>query len=144
MTILVVVLALLVVIPTRRLYLAGWSTGLLFGYFLFVFALGLLVAELRGPARYLVPLLVIAYLGPFVAARAGLERMAGRGRRGSGPGSDGAGQQVRAERPDVRLLKRVGESGPDGSGQPRTDEIPTGRPGGDGVDEEATAAPRTS
>lgn len=69
------VLALLVLIPTRRLYLAGWRGWGLLGYFAVVWAMGLLVAELRGPARFLVPMLVIAYLAPFVTARAGFARL---------------------------------------------------------------------
>jgi hypothetical protein len=73
------VLALLVLIPTRRLYLAGWRGWGLLGYFALVWSMGLLVAELRGPARFLVPMLVIAYLAPFVTARAGLARLLGRG-----------------------------------------------------------------
>ena len=36
--------------------------------------LGLVVAELPGPARYLVPIMVLAYITPFVAARMGLNR----------------------------------------------------------------------
>lgn len=77
--VLVGVLALLVMIPTRRLYLAGWRGWTLVTYFLLVLAMGVLVAELRGPARFLVPILVIAYLAPFVTARAGVARLLGRG-----------------------------------------------------------------
>ncbi len=86
---LVVVIGLLVMIPTRRLFLAGWSPGALTAYFLGVLALGLFVAELRGPARYLIPILVVAYLAPFVTARAGLARL--RGRIGGDPGAPDAG-----------------------------------------------------
>ncbi len=70
-------LALLVLLPTRRLYLAGWSQGWLATYYLIVLGLALLVAELRGPARFLVPILVVAYLAPFVTAREGLARLLG-------------------------------------------------------------------
>jgi hypothetical protein len=76
---LVVVLAILVAIPTRRLYLAGWRGWPLLTYFAFVFLLAILVAEVRGPARFLVPILVVAYLGPFVTARDGVARLLGRG-----------------------------------------------------------------
>ncbi len=86
------VLALLVLIPTRRLYLAGWRGWSLVGYFAVVLAMGLLVAELRGPARFLVPILVIAYLAPFVTARAGIARLLGRG------GGDGVGTELDDER----------------------------------------------
>lgn len=86
---LVVAIGLLVMIPTRRLFLAGWSPGALAAYFLGVLALGLFVAELRGPARYLIPILVVAYLAPFVTTRAGLARLRGRMRDRPGT-SDGA------------------------------------------------------
>jgi hypothetical protein len=72
------VIALLVLIPTRRLHLAGWSQRALIVYFLAMLGLGLLVAELRGPARFLVPILVIGYLAPFVVASEGMARLMGR------------------------------------------------------------------
>jgi hypothetical protein len=84
-------LALLVLIPTRRLYLAGWRGWSLVGYFVLLLALGLLVAELRGPARFLVPILVIAYLAPFVTARAGVARLLRRGGRDDDPGGTESG-----------------------------------------------------
>jgi hypothetical protein len=84
--VLVVVLAL---IPTRRLYLGGWRNPGLTVYFLSLIALGLLVAELRGPARYLVPILVIVYVAPFVTARDGIARL--RNRFGGPPPPPDAG-----------------------------------------------------
>ncbi len=92
-------LVLIVLIPTRRLYLAGWPTGALFGYFLFVYLLALVVAELRGPARFLVPLLVIAYLAPFVTARDGIARLMGRTRPNDGPNVRAEPRNVTAMRP---------------------------------------------
>jgi hypothetical protein len=83
------VLAALVLIPTRRLYLAGWRGPMLWAYFVILVGLGLLIAELRAPARFLVPLLVIAYLAPFVTARAGIDRLLGRG---GGPGGSVGGR----------------------------------------------------
>lgn len=70
-------LALLVMLPTRRLYLARWPASWLATYYVGVLLLGLLVAELRGPARFLVPVLVVAYLAPFVTVRDGLARLLG-------------------------------------------------------------------
>jgi len=83
--------ALLVLIPTRRLQLAGWRRESLTTYFLTVWLLGTLVAVLPGPARFLVPILLVAYLAPFVTLRDGLNRLLGRPRvdRGGGNG-DGA------------------------------------------------------
>jgi hypothetical protein len=71
------VLALLVLLPTRRLHLAGWPPSWLATYYLVVLALALLVAELRGPAKFLVPILVVAYLAPFVTVRDGIARLIG-------------------------------------------------------------------
>lgn len=74
------VILLLVLIPTRRLQLAGWSPWALAAYYVAVAGLALLVAWFRGPARFLVPILLVVYLAPFVTARAGLDRLLGRGR----------------------------------------------------------------
>jgi hypothetical protein len=80
--ILVIAIGLLVLIPTRRLFVGGWTSGPLTIYFVGMVLLGLLVAEVRGPARYLVPILVLAYIGPFITVRQGLDRI--RGRLGGG------------------------------------------------------------
>ncbi len=98
---LVAAVALLVLLPTRRLFLAGWTSGPLTGYFLAMILLGLLVAELRAPARYLIPILVLAYIAPFVTARAGIARLRDRmnGRIG---GSAGAGPVDAAAGPPVK------------------------------------------
>ena len=84
---LVVILALLVLIPTRRLYLAGWRADWLAAYYLVVLGLAVAVAELRGPARFLVPILVVAYLAPFVTVRDGLARLLGTPRPPGPPAS---------------------------------------------------------
>ncbi len=77
---LVGLVALLVLIPTRRLQLAGWRRQSLTTYFLAVWLLGVLVAAVPSPARFLVPLLIVAYLAPFVTLRDGLGRLLGRPR----------------------------------------------------------------
>jgi hypothetical protein len=82
----------LVLIPTRRLFLAGWSSQALAAYFLIVVALGFFVAELRGPARYLIPIFVLAYIAPFVTARDGVARLRERfGRPAPGAPGERAG-----------------------------------------------------
>lgn len=70
-------LAVLVLLPTRRLHLAGWPASWLTSYYLGVLILALLVAELRGPAKFLVPILVVVYLAPFVTLRDGIARLLG-------------------------------------------------------------------
>lgn len=87
---LVGLVALLVLIPTRRLFLAGWKRQALTTYYLAVWLLGSVVAAMPAPARFLVPILIVAYLAPFVTVRDGIDRLLGRPRRpGPGPGSVG-------------------------------------------------------
>ena len=126
---LIVVIGLLVMIPTRRLFLAGWTPPALTTYFLAMLALGLFVAELRGPARYLIPILVLAYIAPFITARDGIgrirDRLGGRppvstrpqdarpepGRRGSG-GSDAPGSRTRGSGATRPAPARPAAAGP--------------------------------
>lgn len=86
---LVGLVALLVLIPTRRLYLAGWRRESLTAYFLAVWLLGAAVAVLRAPATFLVPILLVAYLAPFVAGPDAVRRLVARGRGGGSGGADG-------------------------------------------------------
>jgi hypothetical protein len=73
----IMIVALLALVPTRRLYLAGWGTGLLAAYFLSLILLAAIVVEVRGPARWLLPVLIVAYLLPFMTPRRGLARLFG-------------------------------------------------------------------
>lgn len=81
---LVLVSALLVLIPTRRLHLAGWSQSVVGAYFLAMWLATVALAWAPGATRFLVPILVAAYLAPFVTLRAGVDRLLGR-RRLPGP-----------------------------------------------------------
>jgi hypothetical protein len=72
---LALVLVVLFLAPTDRLRRAGWPPRALGAYLISMLILGLLVAELPGPARFLVPILILGYLAPFVTARAGLDRL---------------------------------------------------------------------
>jgi hypothetical protein len=74
------VLFVLLLAPTGRLQRAGWPPRALGGYLIGMFALGLLVAVLPGPTRFLVPIIVLGYLAPFVAIRAGMARWRRPGR----------------------------------------------------------------
>jgi hypothetical protein len=68
---------LLALIPVRRLNTAGWSAGSLFTAWL-LYALATFAAvRLGGPLRYLLPVLVIAYVAPFVARPERLARLLG-------------------------------------------------------------------
>jgi hypothetical protein len=74
------VLFVLLLAPTGRLQRAGWPPRALGGYLLGMLVLSLLVAALPGPTRFLLPIIVLGYLAPFVAIRAGLERWRRPGR----------------------------------------------------------------
>ena len=82
--------ALLVLIPTRRLQLAGWKRESLTTYYLATWLLGSVVAATPGPARFLVPFLIVAYIAPFVTVRDGIDRLLGRPPRPR-PGPDPVG-----------------------------------------------------
>lgn len=108
---LVGLVALLVLIPTRRLQLAGWRRESLATYYLAVWLLGAVVAAMPSPARFLIPLLLVAYLAPFVTLRDGLDRLLGRPRvdRGTGGGSDGHGAME--DRPPMKDVTPPGDRG---------------------------------
>jgi hypothetical protein len=75
---LALLLGLLALVPTRRLARLGWSAGSLGAYFLALWLLALVAAVAGGPARLLVPLLLIAWVAPFVTWRDSLDRFRGR------------------------------------------------------------------
>ena len=78
------IVGLMVLIPTRRLQLAGWGQRALTGYFVAVWLLGVAVALVPLPARFLVPILLVACVAPFISIRAGIDRLlGGRRRRGT-------------------------------------------------------------
>ncbi len=77
----VVAVFLLALLPTRRLFLAGWSSRSLATYLLLLIFLGLTLVALRFEGRFLLPIVVVVYLAPFVTAPI-IERL----RRNQGPG----------------------------------------------------------
>jgi hypothetical protein len=72
-----IVVAAVVLIPTRRLQLAGRSRDTLTTYFVSVWLLGVVVALEPAPTRFLVPILLVAYLAPFITVQAGIDRLFG-------------------------------------------------------------------
>ena len=75
-------LALVVLLPARRLHLAGVSGRIIGLYALCVWALGFFLAIRPLAARFLVPILIIAWVAPFIVAP---ERVATLTRRIRGP-----------------------------------------------------------
>ena len=89
------VLALLVLLPARRLQHAGLSSRVIGAYAVGLWLFAMVVAIRPIAARFVIPILILAYLAPFVAApeRIGRALTRGRGGRGGpradGPGADG-------------------------------------------------------
>jgi hypothetical protein len=80
-----IVIALVVLLPARRLHLAGFSREVITVYALGVWALAMVLAIRPVLIRFLVPILVVLYLAPFVTAPG---RMSAIVRRGRGPRGD--------------------------------------------------------
>ena len=83
------VLGLIILLPARRLQLAGFSSRSIAIYAACLWALAFFLAVRPVAARFLVPILLIAYLAPFVAAPGRLSRIVARGRGRAGPGGTG-------------------------------------------------------
>jgi hypothetical protein len=116
-----IVAAVVLAVPLRRLYLDGRSRTAILTYAIVVLALALAVTELRPLARYLLPALFIVYLLPFVTWRGGLDRLLGR-----------RGEEVRVTRSDPRAV-----------GPPR-DVTPEERPPADVDDTHGDKSPPTA
>jgi hypothetical protein len=58
--------ALIALVPTRRLQQIGWPTGWLRTYWIVLFVCGLILGEVPSSARVLVPGLLIAGVLPYV------------------------------------------------------------------------------
>ena len=63
-----ILIALLVLLPARRLHLAGFSREVVAVYMLGVWALAMVLAIRPLLIRVLIPILVVLYLAPFVTA----------------------------------------------------------------------------
>jgi hypothetical protein len=76
------VIALLVLLPARRLQLAGFRTRWIAAYAVVTWALGFFLALRPVAARFLVPILVLLYIAPFIAAPERMTQVARRIRSG--------------------------------------------------------------
>jgi di/tricarboxylate transporter len=83
------VLGLIILLPARRLQLAGFRSRSIAIYAACLWALAFFLAMRPLAARFLVPILLIAYLAPFIAAPERLSRIVARRRGGGGPGGTG-------------------------------------------------------
>ena len=80
--------ALVLLPPARRLQLAGLEPRLIGTYTTLLWIGGMLVVLAPGATRWMVPILLIAWLGPFVVAPERLGRVMRRGGPGSRPIKD--------------------------------------------------------
>jgi hypothetical protein len=78
-------LALIVLLPARRLHLAGFRSRTVGLYAACLCALAFALAIRPAATRFLVPILVIAYIAPFVVGPDRLARIVRRGSRGGPP-----------------------------------------------------------
>jgi len=83
------VLGLIILLPARRLQLAGFRGRAIGLYSVCLWSLAFFLAVRPVAARFLVPILLIAYLAPFVVAPGRLSRIVERGRGRGGPGGTG-------------------------------------------------------
>jgi hypothetical protein len=79
----ILVASLLALVPVWRLHVAGWPLRSLFTAWV-LYSAGIFAAvRFAGPVRFLVPILVLAYIAPFVAGPERLSRVL-NGRRDRG------------------------------------------------------------
>jgi hypothetical protein len=72
------VLALLALIPTHRLFQRGASAGMVAAYFLALWLLGLVVFANPGRARIMLPVILVLAIAPYLHLREGIDRLLGR------------------------------------------------------------------
>ena len=102
-------LGFLVLLPARRLQLAGFAGRSIGLYASALWALAFLLALRPVATRFLVPILLIAYLAPFVVAPGRLGRIVRRGR-----GPIGTGRDDDALEPPMKNVTPPGPDGPTG------------------------------
>jgi hypothetical protein len=75
-----IVAAIVVSVPVRRLRLDGYSGGAVAAYVGLILLLALGVTEARTLGRVLLPILGLAYIAPFITFGGGIDRLLGRRR----------------------------------------------------------------
>ena len=97
------ILGLIILVPARRLQLAGFSGRSTALYAICLWALAFFMAVRPVAARFLIPILLVAYLAPFVVAPGRLSGIVTRGRGRGGPGGPGG----RGSDPPTPQIKNV-------------------------------------
>ena len=85
------IIGLIILLPARRLQLAGFSRRSIALYAICLWALAFFMAVRPLAARFLIPILLIAYLAPFVVAPGRLSGIVTRGRGRGGTRGPGGG-----------------------------------------------------
>ena len=86
---LALLLGFVVLLPARRLQLAGFRSRTIGVYAACLWVLAFFLAVRPVAARFLIPILLVAYLAPFVTAPGRMARIVARGRgRPPGPPDD--------------------------------------------------------
>ena len=75
-----VIAAVVVAVPVRRLRLDGYSGAAIAAYVGLILLLALGVTEARTLGRVLLPILGLAYIAPFITFGSGIDRLLGRRR----------------------------------------------------------------
>jgi hypothetical protein len=120
---LLVVAALVIAVPVRRLVRDGRSVTTIVLYVVVLVALAVGVTELEPLDRYLLPALGVVYILPFITWRAGLDRLLGRRppvrvSRVDRPAIEGVRNVTPPESDDAAADDRLEEEG--AGGQPGT------------------------
>jgi hypothetical protein len=74
--------ALLTLIPARRMHVAGWSSATTAGWYAALWLLSVLVLAVPGRTRFLVPVILAAWILPFVLPKAVVDRFVRRRSQG--------------------------------------------------------------
>ena len=95
-------LGLIILLPARRLQLAGFSGRAIGLYAACLWALAFFLAVRPLAARFLVPIVLVAYLAPFVVPPSRLSGIVSRGRGRGGPGGTGAAGVGDPSKPPIK------------------------------------------
>ncbi len=119
------VAGLIALIPVWRLHVAGWPPRTLLTAWLVYAAWILISVRFPGPVRFLLPILVLAYVAPFVAGPERLSRVLNR-QRAERPGvvidvtpRPSVGPPEPPRRVEGEVLDDVARTGQPERGQPR-------------------------
>ncbi len=96
------VLGFLILIPARRLQLAGFAARTIGSYAVVLWGLAFLLAVRPAGTRFLVPILLVAYLAPFVVAPDRFARIVRRGRVAGRPSGGTADTDLGDRPPPIR------------------------------------------